>query len=532
MKRFSTKIVSVWAVIAFVSAPAMGQKQVETFARSMNGELPAMQLRAGAAQPDSAITYAATGEKSSKTLYTYSAGKLVEELTLDWVNGQWVNATKITYEYGYDARGDTKKEVYNWEAGKWVDETENGYYIIDPPVSAVSYRESSIRWPSPVAGYGGTVFGFTEDTWEWLAYKAVPGYENGNLTSVEFHVYERANPDNSSLAYRYTIAYNAGGQPVSIAGYNGDNGDNLFLTVEYQYDLNGNIIFYYYEESNTYVRYTSVNGIIATEEKNWEGALTRSVSQTDGNGNVYRTQYYTFTANKWYLTHYTIYYPNTLTPSVEIGNNNPVGGDNRGGFDIDITVSANSIAGGSFVVKLPDGFTLDESNTGLAIDFNDFELAITRQENNSWLLKLNSRNTRSAILLSSEAGKTLAHVAYTVDDKVKHGMYDITVHSILFETPSGDAIVEPAITLSATLNRWSTGNETVNTSPPLAWSYNGIIHIRSGYPQQVAIYSLSGVKLYEISVPAGTITINATHFQKGVYIVAFGNNARQKVPVY
>jgi hypothetical protein len=75
-------------------------------------------------------------------------------------------------------------------------------------------------------------------------------------------------------------------------------------------------------------------------------------------------------------------------------------------------------------------------------------------------------------------------------------------------------------------------NEAVDTSPSSAWSYSGLIHIRSERPQQVAIYSLSGAKLYESPVPAGTTTIDATRFSKGVYIVAFGDNERQKIVVH
>jgi hypothetical protein len=78
----------------------------------------------------------------------------------------------------------------------------------------------------------------------------------------------------------------------------------------------------------------------------------------------------------------------------------------------------------------------------------------------------------------------------------------------------------------------SNANEAVDASPSSAWSYSGIIHIRSERPQQIAIYSLSGAKLYESPVPAGTVAIDATRFPKGVYIVAFGNGTRQKIAVY
>ena len=159
-------------------------------------------------------------------------------------------------------------------------------------------------------------------------------------------------------------------------------------------------------------------------------------------------------------------------------------------------------------------------------------MVITPLGNNSWRLEIKPKTTRSAALLSGEAGKTLAHIAYTVDDKLKQGVYDITVSSILFQTPGGDDIVEPAITVPVTLSRTATGKKAIEAFPSSAYSHDGIIHIRSERPQQLAIYSISGVKLYESLVPAGTTAIDGFHVTKGVYIVAFSDNERRKVLVY
>jgi hypothetical protein len=371
------------------------------------------------------------------------------------------------------------------------------------------------------------------DRWN---YKAVPARDaKGNLTRVEFHVYEIANPDNSYLAYNITFSYDGNGRPVLIEGY---DGAVLFIKATYQRDSNGNITLY--EESrldeNTSQQVitgkcTSGNGTSISETFR-SGEREKTVSKTDSSGNPAIRQYYTWTAEKWYMTHYDVFYPNDLVPPMKMSNNSSVGGTNEGGFDVTITVPADSIAGGSFVVKLPDGFTLDAGNTGLTVDFNDVLLEIIEQEDNAWLFKLMPKNTRSATLLSGEAVNTPVHVAYTVDGEVERGTYDITVHSIQFETPGGESIVEPAITVPATLNRWGVGNEVTEISPPSAWSRNGIIHVRSGHPQQVTIYSLSGAKLYEGAVPAGTTAPGAARIPKGVYIVTFDSGESLKVAVY
>ena len=112
---------------------------------------------------------------------------------------------------------------------------------------------------------------------------------------------------------------------------------------------------------------------------------------------------------------------------------------------------------------------------------------------------------------------------------MKRGTYDITVSSILFETPGGDAIVEPAITVPAALNRWGTGNESV-AAETSAYVHDGVLYIQSNRAQQqVTVYAVSGAKLYEGIAPAGTTTLDVSRYPKGVYIVSFGDGTKRKV---
>jgi hypothetical protein len=75
-------------------------------------------------------------------------------------------------------------------------------------------------------------------------------------------------------------------------------------------------------------------------------------------------------------------------------------------------------------------------------------------------------------------------------------------------------------------------NEVVDASPSSAWSQNGIIHIRSARPQQVSVYSLSGAKLYEGRVQAGTTALDGIRFPKGIYIIVLSGGESLKAPVY
>jgi hypothetical protein len=495
---------------------------VKTYAREWQEPVPgSIQPRAADDwRPDSAVIFTAAGEKSSKQVYTY------------------------------DAAGKRTTKAFNWENNRWV--PADSYSKISLPSSAISYDKSGISWPHPTTS-GGVWFGFTGNgVIEW-AYNPVPTHDaKGNLTRVKFYAYAKADPNIAYyLAYSYTFSYNGNGQPVLIEGYKrtepysrddppGDEQTDLFQKMTYEWDSNGNITFYENSELDentgrwviTETCTPGYGGGISETYNPWSGEREKTVMKTDGRGNPAVYQYYTWTAGKWYMTHYAVFYPNDLVPAMEPGNNNPVDGTDKGGFDIHITVPEDSIAAGSFAVRLPDGFSLDKDNSTLTADFDGFVLEIIKQEDNSWLFTFRPKDTRSAALLSGEAVKTLAHVAYTVDGEVKRGTYDITVHSIQFETPGGESIVEPAITVPARLNRWGVGSEAVDASPSQAWSHNGLIHVHSGRPQQVAVYSLSGAKLYGGAVQAGTAALSGLRLPKGLYIIILADGESLKVPVY
>jgi hypothetical protein len=71
-------------------------------------------------------------------------------------------------------------------------------------------------------------------------------------------------------------------------------------------------------------------------------------------------------------------------------------------------------------------------------------------------------------------------------------------------------------------------NETVSASAPTAYAHGGTLYLQSPRAEKVAIYAISGAKLYEGAIPAGTTTI-AARLPKGVCIVAFGDGTRRKV---
>ena len=325
------------------------------------------------------------------------------------------------------------------------------------------------------------------------------------------------------------VKYNSSGLVESMTFLNFHN-YNYSLRTQYQYNANGYLLsveYYSRSTSSTIWESDGKDTYLYDAYGNWVGLQYSNgdigySARVDSKGRIVYSESVgtTCTSSGCYkLTYYIWYYSDGRTPNATVENNNPIGNNNLGGFDLDVNIPADSISNGSITVTFPEGFTLDAANSKLTIDFTGkFELKITKQENNSWLFEINPKTLRSASLRAGEA-KRMLHVAYKVDEKKKRGTYDIMVNSILFETKGGNYIPEPAITVSAAVNRWGVGNELVNALSPTVYISNQTIYIQAESAEQIVIYSITGNKLYETTIQAGLNTINANHFPQGILFV-------------
>jgi len=512
MKKNFTKLIII-ALLANVWVLGTFSQQVVKEEQSFTTE-SGIELKAGVkAWPDSAITYAATGHLSSKTLYDYNAnGKLIQETTLDWTENGWVNESRKSYTYSGDS---VTTGYYTWESNKWTKNNEETTSV-DMKVFITDDFDFYFPGPSSIKGMG---FGFTQPGYK---YKNTPIYDSkGNLTYVKLEYYAISNPSQLYPSNDISINYNSQNQPVLIIGIR-SSGDE-FLKVEYQYNQKGELVLYERHYNGASIeKYEFINGKGIEEYEAWNGTgmeKRKTISMTYSDEHVYTKQFLTLTDNKWYMTHYTIYYPNDQSPNAEVTETEPIGSNNQGSFDVDVIIPVDSISNGSITVTFPEGFTLDDKNTSLTLDFaGNFELKITKQDNNSWLLEIKPKTTKSASLRAGEA-KTILHVSYKVDEKKQKGTYDISVNSILFESKGGNYYPEPAITIPVEVTRWGVGNELTQSLSPFVYMNAQTIHVQVENTEQISVYSITGNKLYETTIQPGLTTINAASFPKGLLIV-------------
>ena len=311
------------------------------------------------------------------------------------------------------------------------------------------------------------------------------------------------------------LVYAEGNQSSISISYNARGQISTALT-KHLNGLASNNYHYQYDENGYFISFSS-NHFSQTATYDSQGKKTR--------------HYEYFSIAPEINTFSVYHYSDGSSSIVDNESNKPVTGDNQGGFGVQSPVRIDSLSNGSLVIEFPDGFTLDENNTSLTVEYSNlYDLVITKGENNSWKIEVKPKTLRS-VALRADKISTMLQIAYKVDEKVKKGTYDISVHSILFETKGGNEVPEPAITVPAVVERLGVGNEQIDTLAPAVYTVSQTIHIHVSQAERIAIYSTTGQKLYETEIQSGLNTINAAHFPQGVLFIQGSSGWTKKVIV-
>lgn len=525
-------------LISIVTTPcAFGQTMVgvqkeRVVSKAMRTPGNSLRSEKTTAWPDSTLTYDADGKKIGKDLYFYDSENNLtrRETWFLWSSGNWTEFYR--YEYTYD--GDITTEYwYNSYSGElsespdYVGRTHKKKKVY--PYYDANEKRTYIYSPSPLTRY--VVGDGFEETYD----------DRGNLVSI-ITLYE----GNKQL-YKIDISYDENNNPILIEWKDADKNDNVgaqpFKYV-YKWDSKGHVI--YAEEwewapngteegelklmrtaSSGYTYDSYGNETMAGSENNVPTFKTVELLYTPGI--TPQVQNYSWQNNDWALDSYDVYYPSSST-SVESDNSEPVGDENKGGFDIIIHIPADSVAGGSFVIDMPEGFMLDTDNTKLTVNFNQFELLITKQEGNTWMLEIKAKTKAfKAASVQSDVPTALAHIAYSVDKATEKGNYDIILNSICFTTPDGNAILEPEMTVPVLLNRWATSSEKIQVPEVAIFSDGKTLIIDSPVAETIDIYSITGAQIYHGLKPAGKITVRTVALPDGMIIIKGSSNCVKKM---
>jgi hypothetical protein len=213
--------------------------------------------------------------------------------------------------------------------------------------------------------------------------------------------------------------------------------------------------------------------------------------------------------------------PNGKDPKENNGN-----GKKQGNIEINLSVPSNATLTGSLEVVFPEGMTLDEQLTALSFELSgNFKLVLTYLGNNTWNIAIESNGLKSG----TEA--ELLHVmtiAYTVDDNVSEGDYEISLQNISFLMNDGTVIAEDELTVPVHVSN-TVANDRVQESRFFAVRINSTLHIESAHRELIRIYSISGSLLWSGQKNEGALDVPAGSFPGSVWVVSGSVSGSLKV---
>jgi hypothetical protein len=182
---------------------------------------------------------------------------------------------------------------------------------------------------------------------------------------------------------------------------------------------------------------------------------------------------------------------------------------------------------GTFLVLLPPGMSLDRVNTVLLGSLvNRYDLLIAQIAANTWSVEI--RPKTSPRTLSATAYRDIVKLAYTIDETVTYGPYEIVISDLEVTLDDETVIREDEIRVEVIVD--PTGNESIEAASAV-WYYGGLLSVRTPAIESVTVYSLSGVAVFRAEKDAGLATYRLNDLPRGVYVVKGGSGWTGKIVV-
>ncbi|NDW17689.1 hypothetical protein D0T53_02010 [Dysgonomonas sp. 216] len=478
-----------------------------------------------------------------------------KELYYHWENGTWLCIQKT--ERDFDASANITSEInysYDWELGQLVKYNHINYTntyddgLIKMAIgqylagdgSWINQNKTEFTYDGNQNNTSKTEYLYTSyidstgvhEYWQSSAQYLMEYDSDKNVTRYEYKTYSFIPDSSGNDIYRWVTQlleikkYDSNKNVIFLEAYIGDyegrsligaqkfnaafkNADELYPTLYeyYSWDYDNN----QWIESSKYVNDYNDNGDYTLEEYyswnknagNWEGNYKDVTLYTD-EGYAYIAKYYNWHSSEWVLNEYEVYYPfflNSSNNKVEAEETTPVGDDNKGKFELALTIPSDATITGSFIVEFPQGLTLDKDATKLNDEFADnFYLTYTPQDGNKWLIEIKKNEIRSSSSLI--VYKKIIDVAYTVQ-QAQSNKQQIIMNNINFDLSDGSNISQDEVIVNIEI-RNATGIDADNTvSGVNVYANNSVLYVNSDDAELVNVYAIDGKLLYNIAINAG-----------------------------
>ena len=206
-----------------------------------------------------------------------------------------------------------------------------------------------------------------------------------------------------------------------------------------------------------------------------------------------------------------------VTPSVPNGNN--------GIIDLSLDIPVDKSITGEFTITMPDGFNLDKAKTVLAQELkNNHTLEISDKAKGVWTLKITpATNARNS---SENNSRKIADIAYTVENSIVTGNYDITISDLEFVLNDNTTIIDDDIKVNVSYS--TVGNSYVENTAKVTL-LNNTLTINSPNSERVDVYSMSGMLIFSKQKPEGEVKYQINGFSNGVIVVKGSSGWIEKI---
>lgn len=256
-------------------------------------------------------------------------------------------------------------------------------------------------------------------------------------------------------------------------------------------------------------------------EKDMWVNFNKSLLALDSNGNIMMSKMYVWDGQEWILDCYAVYYPfnEAENQEIEAEETKPIGEDNKGKFEIALTLPTEATVTGSFYVEFPEGINLDEENTALSPELTEqFDLIFTSLGGNKWKIEIVAKQQRLRSALSEVAYKKILDVAYIVDDNAGAGEQTIEVTDVSLEKSTGGTIEQESLTVTVEV-RNTVGVEDASSDNVVVYVSGEELIIRSSANEVVTICSVNGAAVAIFTKQQNEERINISALPAGVYVV-------------
>lgn len=458
---------------------------------------------------------------NSLNLLTYSERKLWNSDLSNWIEddrielsydsiGRTSNAT--IYQWG-DLNGDGKIEWERYQERNYLYEVNN---MGKPTKSSVYYYSADtilIRATRSEFTYDTIGNVIAKENWEYTQNDSI---WKGTVKYLYSY--------NSKKAITQQEAYSWNSQdyewmPLSKSKYEYDNSQTIQVSSQlYQWDFNGQVWLgtsgqeLIYNQSG--VAYGNISYFWNTETNVWDRRFKSITKESI-------TKDYSWNGTEWLLDSYSIHFPiKEEETKIEVEETQPISEDNKGKFELTLTLPTEATVTGSFILEFPEGISLDKENTMLTPELaNQFDLSFTALENNKWRIEIVKKQSGFRSALSEIAYKKILDVAYVVSENIASGNKTIEVKELSLEKSTGGTIQQESIQVNIGIKNGLNIEDDIQDQLGV-YAFGNELIIQSKDATQVVIYSASGVATSTFTKESqNDLRIDISNLSAGVYVI-------------